>query len=242
MSLTTTDAGHGGRDPGAVYNGYEEGDFTLAIAKIIDQDLAANGINNYLTRVDDVDINPTDRARKVRNSGAKIAISIHINAGKGNGFDVIRSIHAAPLFSQLIYNELKTTGFPAHSPGPISKESTKYKGQDYYFMIRDTKPVETLIVECGFIDNPQNLAYIKDPTWQKKIAGAIASGMKKYLQTKGWWQPKQKEIKPHWAKVHNDELLAAGILLNDHSKTLENVATEGFVIATVNSLRRAMSL
>lgn len=242
MSLTTADAGHGGRDPGAVAFGYEEEDFTLSIAKVVDGDLAKKGINNYLTRVDDVDINPADRARKVRASGAKIATSIHINAGKGQGFDVIRSIHDNPLFSILMYNELKAIGFPAHKPEPYTRVSDKNPEIDYYFMIRDTKPVETLIVECGFIDNPGDLNYIKDPVWQKKTGAAIASAEAKYLEMRGWWKspaPVSVPAKVHYAKVHNDELVKVGVLVSDHTKTLDNPATEGFVITLVNKLRKA---
>ncbi len=243
MSLTATDAGHGGRDPGAVAFGHEEGNFTLIIAKHVDHELTLSGINNYLTRVDNIDINPTGRARKVKNSGAKTAISIHINAGKGTGFDVIYSIHAAPLFAQLVYDELKAAGFPAHQPGPYIRESEKHPGFDYYFIIRETAPVETIIVECGFIDNQRDLLYLKDPVWQKNIAQAIAEGEMKYLQARGWWKPltpdpQPTSIKPHWAKIHNDELLAAGILTKDHSVTLDQPATEGMVVTLINKLRK----
>ncbi len=237
MSLTTNDAGHGGRDPGAVAFGYEEEDFTLILAKIVDQELALQGVNNYLTRVDDVDIQWADRARKVKNSGAKIAVSIHINAGKGNGFDVIHSINTDPLFAQYVYDELKTIGFPAHKLGPYTRGSDKYPGQDYYFMIRETSTVETIIVECGFIDNPKDLNYIKDPAWQKKIGQAIARGEIKYLQARSWWKPPAPK-QTHYAKAHNDDLMSAGIILNDHTATLDSPATEGFVLTLVNKLRK----
>ena len=46
--------------------------------------------------------------------------------------------------------------------------------------------------------------------------------------------------KEHWAKKSNDELLEAGIILNDHTDTLDNYATEGMVIAIANNLRKEM--
>lgn len=43
---------------------------------------------------------------------------------------------------------------------------------------------------------------------------------------------------PHWAKDCNDELLAAGLLYDDHSKTLDQPASEGMVICLINRLRK----
>jgi len=239
MSLTAIDAGHGGQDPGTIGFGHKEEDYTLAIAKIVDQELAANGIANYLTRVDDVDIKPADRVRKIKNSGARVAVSVHINAGKGTGFDVIYSIHDNPLFAQTMFNELAATGFPSHLSQPYTRKSAKYPGQDYYYIIRDTRPVETLIVECGFIDNMRDLNLIINPAWQRKIGCAIALGVMKYLQALKLWKPAPP---PHYAKIHNDELMAGGILLSDHTPTLDQPATEGMVITLVNQLRRSFML
>ena len=42
----------------------------------------------------------------------------------------------------------------------------------------------------------------------------------------------------HWAKQDNDELMAAGILKDDHTASLDKTTTEGFVISLVNRLRK----
>lgn len=45
-------------------------------------------------------------------------------------------------------------------------------------------------------------------------------------------------VQEHWAKQCNDELLEAGLLLNDHSETLDQPATEGMVLCLINRLRK----
>lgn len=45
-------------------------------------------------------------------------------------------------------------------------------------------------------------------------------------------------VQEHWAKQCNDELMEAGILLNDHSDTLDQPATEGMVLCLINRLRK----
>jgi N-acetylmuramoyl-L-alanine amidase len=50
--------------------------------------------------------------------------------------------------------------------------------------------------------------------------------------------PAKPTEQPHWAKKDNDELVAAGILSNDHTLTLDKPATEGMVIVLVNKIRK----
>ena len=54
MALVVIDAGHGGANPGAVYNGRQEKDDALRLATAVGQILENNGVDVYYTRTSDI--------------------------------------------------------------------------------------------------------------------------------------------------------------------------------------------
>ena len=74
------DAGHGGRDPGAVFNGRQEKDDTLRLTLAIGEILQNNGVDVEYTRTTDVYTSPYERAMKANNAGVDFFISIHRNS------------------------------------------------------------------------------------------------------------------------------------------------------------------
>ena len=74
------DAGHGGRDPGAVYNGRQEKDDTLRLALAVGENLQNNGIDVEYTRTTDVYEIPYDKAIEANEAGVELFISIHRNS------------------------------------------------------------------------------------------------------------------------------------------------------------------
>ena len=91
------DAGHGGKDCGASYNGNSETDFTLTLAKKLKQKFDSYGLKVKLTRDDntltDDDLLPTygpgGRVTTVNESRAKYAFSFHLNSGYSNDLNGI---------------------------------------------------------------------------------------------------------------------------------------------------------
>ena len=71
------DAGHGGRDPGAVYNGRQEKDDVLALALAVGQILEDSGLDVEYTRTTDIYESPGEKAREANNAGADFFVSIH---------------------------------------------------------------------------------------------------------------------------------------------------------------------
>mgnify|MGYP002581884130 FL=1 len=74
------DAGHGGTDPGAVYNGRNEKDDNLALAQAVGKILEDNGVDVVYTRTEDVYQTPFEKARIANQSGADYFISFHRNS------------------------------------------------------------------------------------------------------------------------------------------------------------------
>ncbi len=74
------DAGHGGKDPGAIYNGREEKDDVLNLTLETGEILQSNGINVEYTRTTDEYLTPAERALEANNAGVDLFVSIHRNS------------------------------------------------------------------------------------------------------------------------------------------------------------------
>ena len=74
------DAGHGGRDPGAVYNGRQEKIDTLSLTLAIGQILQERGIDVLYTRTTDIYESPYQKAMEANEAGVDFFISIHRNS------------------------------------------------------------------------------------------------------------------------------------------------------------------
>ena len=74
------DAGHGGRDPGAVYNGRQEKDDTLRLTLAVGEILQNNDIDVEYTRTTDVYESPYQKAMEANEAGVDFFVSIHRNS------------------------------------------------------------------------------------------------------------------------------------------------------------------
>lgn len=176
------DAGHGGRDPGAVYNGRQEKDDVLKLVLAIGEILQNSGIDVEYTRTTDIYETPFQKATEANEASVDFFISIHRNS--------------SPLVNQymgvesLIYNlsgikyemaeninaQLETVGF----------RDLGVKARPNLVVLRRTK-MPALLVEVGFINSDSdNTLFDKN---FNDIAQAIADGILDTLEEKGLWKP-----------------------------------------------------
>lgn len=80
MAFVVLDAGHGGANPGATYNGRQEKDDVLALTLAVGDILEANGVNVYYTRTNDIYESPYQKAMEGNAVGADYFVSIHRNS------------------------------------------------------------------------------------------------------------------------------------------------------------------
>ena len=80
MAMVVIDAGHGGNNPGAVYNGRQEKDDTLALSLAVGRILEQNGVDVYYTRTTDVYESPTRKAQEGNAVKGDYFVSIHRNS------------------------------------------------------------------------------------------------------------------------------------------------------------------
>ncbi len=92
-SLVVIDAGHGGNDPGAVWEEQKEKDLVLQITKKLQEELKRKGYRVYLTRGKDRFLKLEQRTRIADKKDAKVFISIHANAiSDHNRFDKVEGV------------------------------------------------------------------------------------------------------------------------------------------------------
>ena len=178
------DPGHGGDDPGSSGNGIVEKDLNLAISKYIYDKLKNLGIPVTLTRTTDETVSPTERVNRILdaygNNSNVIVVSNHINAGGGDGAEVIYALRNSNKLANLILNNLEQEGqnvrdaFQKRLPSDTSK--------DYYFIHRNTGITQPVIVEYGFLDSTaDDVSQLKNN--YEDYAEAVVRALAQYTNT-----------------------------------------------------------
>ena len=181
MKKVVIDAGHGGSDGGAVGNGIVEKELNLQISKYIHDRLNELNIENTLIRDSDISIEPNERVKKVvepyGSNKDVLIISNHINAGGGQGAEIIYALRDNDTFSKKIATELANSGrevrkyYQRRYPSDSSK--------DYYFIHRNTGDTEAVIIEYGFLDNINDAELLKK--YWKDYSEAIVKAIAGYV-------------------------------------------------------------
>lgn len=206
MPQLIIDPGHGGTDPGAQANGFIEKVLNMEATNYQLKRFKELGIDAETTRTGDATLNPTPRTNKVKDSGAKICLSNHYNAGGGEGCETIHSIYSKGELAKEIANELVEAGEPLRRVF-----SRKGRSGDYYYMHRLTGSVETVIIEYAFLDNKKDADRIKDKKFREKLYEAVVKAVCTHLKVKydkSKSKPKKeaatKEIKTDVEKTDSD--------------------------------------
>lgn len=180
ISGVVIDPGHGGSDSGAIGKDLLEKDYNLLISKYMYDRFRELGVPVYLTRDEDVTLEPAERTKEVLsffgNDPNVVVLSNHLNAGGGTGAEVIYALRNS---SQLSNNILENIG----NLGQIKRRVYQRRlpsnsTKDYYFMHRNTGNTESVIVEYGFIDNDKDLEFLKDN--YQELAEAVVKGVLEY--------------------------------------------------------------
>ncbi|MBE5925272.1 MAG: N-acetylmuramoyl-L-alanine amidase [Lachnospiraceae bacterium] len=181
------DVGHGGNDPGKVStDGIKEKDINLEIANYLKEYLIAQDFVVYMTRNDDYglydetasnkkrsDLN--NRIRLVSEKKADIVISIHQNSYPDS------AQHGAQTFYYKGRDNDKQLA-ECIQDSLLSFDPTNQrlaKDNDGYYLLKNC-PAPAVIVECGFLSNPEETAKLIDSNYQKDLAYAISIGVCKF--------------------------------------------------------------
>ena len=172
------DAGHGGRDPGAVYNGRQEKDDALRLTLAVGEILQNNGIDVQYTRTTDVYQTPYEKAMEANNAGVDFFISIHRNSyptdNEVSGVETLVYDLSGLKYqmAQDINDQLEAVGFV----------NLGVKARPNLVVLRRTR-MPALLVEAGFINSDVDNELF-DNNFQD-IARAIAGGVLDTLSSEG---------------------------------------------------------
>ncbi len=196
LPVILLDAGHGGEDGGAGENGVQEKDVNLAVALQLREFLEMSGFRVVMTRETDVSIHDdsasTIREKKVSDLHNRLKlieqypgctfISIHQNQFEQSQY------HGAQMFysknderSKLLAEKLQQSFVSLLQPD--NEREVKAATKDIYLLWNAQVPA--VIVECGFLSNPEEAAKLKDPGYQKDLAFTIYTGFLRYWQEVG---------------------------------------------------------
>ena len=166
------DAGHGGKDPGAVgINGYKESVKVLSIANKIKPYLTNSGLEVIMTRTTEDFIGINERVVIEKRTSNYCFVSIHCNAynGQASGLEVLYNAPSTngKALANTIYNQLIADG--------LYNKKRGIKPRTDLGVLRDTI-CPSALVETAFIDNVNDFNLLqKEDAFAKSIAKAICS-------------------------------------------------------------------
>lgn len=182
------DAGHGGKDEGASSGLIKESKLNLILTKKLEKELISRGATVYLTREDDNDLSTTtvnrkrndlyNRAKYINKISPDMYISIHLNSSPSSTWRGLQVFYTDnnkenKVIAETITNHLKKN---ISNVREIKKDNT-------YYMYKHIKSPGVL-VEAGFISNPNDNYLLRDEKYQNKLITSIADAIEKYYQNK----------------------------------------------------------
>lgn len=187
------DAGHGGNDPGKVAaNGSLEKDINLEIALCLGKYLKEKGMDVCYIRQKDMGLySPGSTSKKtedlkkrcemIENVEPDITISIHQNSYPESYVKGAQVFYYSQSASGKALAEALQENLKKYADRDNVREA---KANDSYYILKNTTSV-TVIVECGFLSNPQEAEKLQKAYYQKKLAEAMYRGICDFLAEKG---------------------------------------------------------
>lgn len=189
------DPGHGGIDPGAIgISGTKEDEINLNIALELKKIFGKNGYIVVMTRENEEGLytnkSKTTREKKtedlmnrrkiIEDSNCEILLSIHLNSFSDSQYYGAQTFYKkdceeSKRLAYIVQREFKNTLDKDNNRVPQEREEV--------FLINEVS-VPAILIECGFLSNPNEERLLKTEDYQKKLANAIYNGVKKYYEEK----------------------------------------------------------
>ena len=188
------DPGHGGSDPGAISGGVREKDLTLSVYNKVSSKLASLGYTVLTSRNVDKDVDLVERAEQANKANADMLLSIHFNAG---GRGVARGIETyyyqsqadrVPKINKENHNNAERLERSRKLANKVQQNLLYQTGANdrgvkraSFTVLRETS-IPSILVELGFIDNPEERNKIKTNEYQERLANGIVDGIVEYYK------------------------------------------------------------
>jgi N-acetylmuramoyl-L-alanine amidase len=169
------DPGHGGHDWGASIQHpfkYTEKEFSLVLAQLTAGKLESSGYSVMFTRSSDIFIPLETRALLANAAGADVFLSIHANASSDPASEGMEVFYYPGSENGRSLANLTLQSLLEECPGHIDRGIKEAK-----FVVLELTNMPAALVECEFISNPRQAAFLRNPENQRKLATAIARGV-----------------------------------------------------------------
>lgn len=186
------DPGHGGMDGGAVgVSGVLEKELNLQVAKRLEGLVTEGGGVAMMTRSEDVSLH-TEQDKTVREqkrsdltrrrsmageSGADVFVSIHMNQFSQSKYRGAQVFYAADENSRRLAELIRKHLLPISEKSDGREIKQAY---DTMFILQQNR-LPSVIVECGFLSNPEEEALLQNEAYQEEIAEGIYQGICEFL-------------------------------------------------------------
>lgn len=184
------DPGHGGEDGGATScTGVLESAYNLEISRRLNDLLHFLGYETRMIRTEDVSVYTTgdtiarkkisdlkERVRMVNEAENALLVSIHQNQFSDSRYSGAQVFYANTDGSRELAQQLQAELVAALNPG----SSRKCKQSSGVYLM-DNIRCTGVLVECGFLSNPQEEARLRSSDYQRKLCCVLASTLSRYL-------------------------------------------------------------
>lgn len=196
------DAGHGGRDPGALNRsvGIQEKDLALDLVLRVGRRLQAKGFEVFYTRSTDRFIPLEERPRQSNRVGADLFLSLHFNAARSEVRGVetfVYTLEGDPSTGRTRIDAEDRMSYPGNRNDPWNSLLGYYLQRELIrssqepdrglkrarFTVLETLTSPGALVEFGFLTNPVTAARLKDPGFRDQLADAVVRGVVSYRRT-----------------------------------------------------------
>jgi N-acetylmuramoyl-L-alanine amidase len=196
--LVLVDAGHGGGDGGAVWNGIIEKNLALTLALQLKEQLRQLGVDVVLTRSKDEFVSLEKRAQRAEELKVDALVSLHLNsAGDEAGVRGIETYYSTNKSLRAVRSMQVALKLPT-TVGLIDRRGEKLAAAVQRLVVQSTGAVNrgtkersytvvhgaycpSILVECGFISNPAEADRLKTRAYQVKLTSGIAKGVVAFL-------------------------------------------------------------
>lgn len=172
MKRIVIDAGHGGKDPGAVGHGLQEADINLRLAKCLAVELRTKKHTVIMTRSADEYLSLAQRSEIANNNNADLFVSLHCNAATNPNANGIETLCYA-LSSKGYKYALKVQKELVEGTGLVSRG---VKARPGLYVLKHTK-APAILIELGFISNSKDAEWLKNSENIRLAAQLIAQAI-----------------------------------------------------------------
>lgn len=170
------DAGHGGKDPGSIsVYGLFEKDITLSTTFNIANKLREAGATVIMTRSDDQFVSLADRVAISNSYNTHAFISLHYDAHRLNTINGFSTHFYSPFGRDRNLAQVMQSSIAEQ----VHLKSRGIMESDLY-VLRENSDL-AILIELGFLTNPNDVATIQTETYQDKVATGITNGLIKYF-------------------------------------------------------------